>query len=229
MSPAWNTALQKRRLKWCINKLHHIWASAIRSTQCPLMSTTSISLNRYAGIIMSFISQDKTGRYTDIKRSSRLQHALLRHESNTTLSLSTLLIDTHNHESYKVHEAWTYLYDVQASRQHAFECFGALRACKRHNDGFTDSGQVYCGCRQWCNNILNTDRLVGAGICDDCSGGGCWGCGGGCDGTQQCGLDIPTANTRIKTAIYHSLTTSWRKNCNPVSYTHLTLPTNRCV
>ena len=51
----------------------------------------------------------------------------------------------------------------------------------------TDTEPAWCQCTQWCNNPLHHPLEIQEQICFSCSGGGCWGCGGGCDGTV-CGL-----------------------------------------
>jgi hypothetical protein len=48
---------------------------------------------------------------------------------------------------------------------------------------------TYCQCQDWCNRELTTAREIENLICDLCDTGGCYSCGGGCDGTN-CGLGL---------------------------------------
>jgi hypothetical protein len=57
----------------------------------------------------------------------------------------------------------------------------------------SELGHMYCGCWRGCNTIIDCERTMQNGICDCCVHGGCYGCGGGCDG-DDCGLDPPGHN-----------------------------------
>jgi hypothetical protein len=47
----------------------------------------------------------------------------------------------------------------------------------------------YCGCAAECWTTLESERERANLICDNCAHGGCWGCGGGCEG-DNCSLPV---------------------------------------
>ena len=155
VSPEWNTALnQAKRIKWCINRLHTVWAAPIRSSVCAQLVPTAHMLNMLAADVMRFISLDSHGRSTRIPHAAHRQHNLLRDDSTTMLAMSSLLNATINQGTHLVRRVWRKIFYKAESSQQAAECYWATRttmqqAQSTHEGRLALSDRVQASIRMW--------------------------------------------------------------------------------
>ena len=155
VSTDWNTALnQAKRIKWCINKLHTVWAAPIRSSVCAQLSPTSHMLNMYAVDIIRMISLDAQGRSTRIPHAAHRQHNLLRDESTAILAMSSLLNAITNQSTHLVRRVWRKVFNKAECRQQTAECFWATRAITQQSqstqaDRLALTDRVQAAVRVW--------------------------------------------------------------------------------
>ena len=155
VSPDWNIALnQAKRIKWCINKLHAVWAAPIRSSVCAQLSFRSHTLSMYAVDIVRMISLDEQGRTTRMPQVAHRLHNLLRDETTAVLSMSSLLNATINQGTHLVRRVWRKMFVKAECSQQAAECFWATRAIiqqalSTHTGRLALSDRAQASVRMW--------------------------------------------------------------------------------